>query len=181
MVLLNFWTTLYDWCLHLYFTRSISCNALNTRSWPQSGWGSVNSLLHLVSHFCQQLTCQVNMLTCLTWLICSKTCHSLKMFQDLAQKWLQRRMIFWRGVEKFGQFGADLHPLWRRRRWRHLIKLESGCKAEFWYSIIAAAQRRGGGDKSQGRVYEMSSGGCYADVMLLGEPGPDVTRWGSKM
>ena len=32
------WTTLYDWCLHLYFTRSISCNALNTRSWPQSGW-----------------------------------------------------------------------------------------------------------------------------------------------
>ena len=38
-----------------------------------------------------------------------------------------------------------------------------------------------GGDKSQGRVYEMSSGGCYAEVMLLGEPGPDVTRWGSKM
>ena len=43
--------------------------------------------------------------------------------------------------------------------------------------IQSSQQHRGeGGDKSQGRVYEMSSGGCYADVMLLGEPGPDVTR-----
>ena len=50
--------------------------------------------------------------------------------------------------------------------WRHLIKLESGCKAEFSaathpsYSIIAPAKQRGEGDKSQGRVYEMSSGEC---------------------
>ena len=67
---------------------------------------------------------------------------------------------------------------WRAGGWRHLIKLESGCKqgcrakqsteqqqssdiqSSQQQQQRAGAGRRGEGDKSQGRVYEMSSVGC---------------------
>ena len=86
-------------------------------------------------------------------------------------------------VEKLGQFGFGFASTLKRRllvRWvaaPYQIGIWLQSKAQtFWYSIITGAERRG--DKSQGRVYEMSSRQCKGmirdrggDVMLLAGAG----------